>query len=129
MMNSCLLALNRDLMHYALIVRAWSAIVCSGYTSKENKFFTDKLKILDIAPTKGLSEKIKALPNINYMSIDMNSNLAMRHMDITAMDFPDNTFDCVTCYHVLEHIPDDRKAMREILRVMKPGGWAILQCL
>jgi len=97
------------------------------YLQRKTNFFTDKLKILDIAPTKGLSEKIKALPNINYMSIDMNSNLAMRHMDITAMDFPDNTFDCVTCYHVLEHIPDDRKAMREILRVMKPGGWAILQ--
>ena len=48
-------------------------------------------------------------------------------MDITDMQFPSNYFDCVICYHVLEHIPDDQKAMEEIFRVLKPGGWAILQ--
>jgi SAM-dependent methyltransferase len=51
----------------------------------------------------------------------------MLRMDITRISLTDNQFDCVICYHVLEHIPDDQKAMRELFRVLKPGGWAILQ--
>ena len=51
----------------------------------------------------------------------------MEKMDITQIDYPDNTFDCILCNHVLEHVPNDLKAMQEIERVLKPGGWAILQ--
>jgi SAM-dependent methyltransferase len=47
----------------------------------------------------------------------------MAAMDITALQFPDESFDAVICHHVLEHIPDDRKALAELYRVMKPGGW------
>ncbi|MFH1196288.1 MAG: glycoside hydrolase family 99-like domain-containing protein [bacterium] len=97
------------------------------YLSRKTNFFKDKIKLLDIAPSKCLSGIFKKLPNVEYMSIDLNSPLAMRHMDITSLDFPDDSFDCIICYHVLEHIPDDRKAMRELRRVLKPGGWAILQ--
>lgn len=50
----------------------------------------------------------------------------MVKMDITDIQFPPETFDVVYCSHVLEHVPDDRKAMREFWRVLKPGGWAIL---
>jgi ubiquinone/menaquinone biosynthesis C-methylase UbiE len=46
---------------------------------------------------------------------------------LTAIQYPDNSFDAIYCSHVLEHIPDDRAAMRELFRVLKPGGWAILQ--
>lgn len=48
-------------------------------------------------------------------------------MDIHEMPFDDQTFDVVFCNHVMEHVADDRKAMKEILRVMKPGGWSIIQ--
>lgn len=51
----------------------------------------------------------------------------MVKMDVTNIAMPDNQFDCIICYHVLEHIPDDEKAMTELFRVLKPGGWAILQ--
>lgn len=51
----------------------------------------------------------------------------MRMMGITAIDFPDSSFDAVLCFHVLEHVADDRMAIREVFRVLKPGGWAILQ--
>lgn len=46
-------------------------------------------------------------------------------MDITGIQHPDDSFDVVYCSHVLEHVPDDRKAMREFYRVLKPSGWAI----
>lgn len=51
----------------------------------------------------------------------------MVKMDITNINLPDNQFDCVLCWHVLEHIPDDEKAIRELFRILKPLGWAILQ--
>jgi ubiquinone/menaquinone biosynthesis C-methylase UbiE len=46
--------------------------------------------------------------------------------DLTAIPHLDHTFDIIYCSHVLEHIPDDRKAMRELWRVLKPGGWALI---
>jgi ubiquinone/menaquinone biosynthesis C-methylase UbiE len=72
-------------------------------------------------------EKCKKLPNLDYVSADISSPLAMIKMNITNINLPDNQFDCIICYHVLEHIIDDQKAMRELYRVLKPGGWAILQ--
>lgn len=74
-----------------------------------------------------LQRKFRALPNLDYISVDLESPIAMAKMDITDMQFPDNHFDCIICYHVLEHIPHDRRAMKEIVRVLKPSGWAILQ--
>jgi SAM-dependent methyltransferase len=47
-------------------------------------------------------------------------------MDITDIHYPDNSFDVIYCSHVLEHVTDDRKAMRELARVLKPGGWALI---
>jgi len=67
------------------------------------------------------------LNNIDYLTADLNPEQVMVKMDITAIQYPDKTFDAILCNHVLEHIPDDRKAMSELHRVLKPGGWAILQ--
>jgi len=69
----------------------------------------------------------KNLTNIDYISADISSPLAMLRMDITNISLADNLFDCIICYHVLEHILDDQRAMRELFRVLKPGAWAILQ--
>jgi SAM-dependent methyltransferase len=84
-------------------------------------------QLLHIAPEQCFYKKFKSLPNLKYVTADLESPLAEIKMDIQAMPFEDNAFDVVLFNHVLEHIPDDKKAMREILRVMKPGGWAILQ--
>lgn len=87
-----------------------------------------RIRLLDIAPTKGLINFFKSHQNIEYISIDLNSPLAMYHMDISRLiNFPDGYFDIVVCYHVLEHIKEDEKALREIYRVLKPGGFAIVQ--
>ena len=61
------------------------------------------------------------------MSADIVSPSTMVKMDITDIKLPNDQFDCILCYHVLEHIPDDEKAMKELFRILKPGGWAILQ--
>jgi ubiquinone/menaquinone biosynthesis C-methylase UbiE len=61
------------------------------------------------------------------VSFDQNSPLAEVKGDLTALPFEDERFDVVFCNHVLEHIADDLTAMRELYRVLKPGGWGIVQ--
>jgi SAM-dependent methyltransferase len=97
------------------------------YLKERTNFFKDNLKVLDIAPMPSFKKKCIALPNIDYVGADISSPLADLKMDILNIPLPDNQFDCIICYHVLEHIPDDKKAIRELVRVLKPGGWAIIQ--
>lgn len=84
-------------------------------------------KVLDVAPEEILQRRLQALPNIEYLSIDLESPLAMRKMDITKLELSDASYDVIFCNHVFEHIPDDLAAMRELRRVLRPGGWAIMQ--
>ena len=82
--------------------------------------------MLHISPEACLTQKFKSNPSIIYLSADILP-YAMFEMDITNIFFPDDTFDVVYVSHVLNCIPDDRKAIRELFRVMKPGGWGVLQ--
>lgn len=82
-------------------------------------------RLLHVAPEPCLAEKFRQ--EYDYLSIDLDGERAMMAMDITAMTFEDESFDAIVCNHVLEHIPDDKKAMKELYRVLKPGGWASLQ--
>jgi SAM-dependent methyltransferase/MoaA/NifB/PqqE/SkfB family radical SAM enzyme len=97
------------------------------YLKERTNFFTDRLKVLHIAPEKIYQDAFQALPNLDYVSADISSPLAMIMMDITDIPFDEKMFDVIICSHVLEHVPDDRKAMRELYRVLKPDGWGILQ--
>lgn len=97
------------------------------YLKNETPFFIEKLKVLHMAPEQSFYGIFKKLSNLEYVSADLSSPLADVKADITALPFPDNTFDVVLCNHVLEHIPDDHKAMSELYRVMKRGGWGIFQ--
>lgn len=97
------------------------------YLQQQTDFFTLPYKVLDVAPEEFMQRKLRSLPNIDYLSVDLESPLAMKKMDITKLELPDNSFDVVFCNHVFEHIPDDRAAMRELSRVLKPNGWAVLQ--
>jgi SAM-dependent methyltransferase len=97
------------------------------YLKNHTNFFREPLKVLHFAPEYCLQKKFKKQPNLDYLSADLFSHLAMTKIDITDIPHRDNTFDVILCSHVLEHIPDDRKAMKELLRVLKPNGWAILQ--
>jgi len=67
------------------------------------------------------------MENLDYTSADLYSSVSMVKMDITNILYKENSFDVILVSHVLEHVIDDRKAMRELFRVLKPGGWAIIQ--
>jgi SAM-dependent methyltransferase len=83
-------------------------------------------KLLHIAPELNMRSLFSSIDSIDYLSADIADVSAMVRMDITDIQYPDNSFDVIYCSHVLEHVPDDRKAMGEFLRVLKPGRWAIL---
>lgn len=97
------------------------------YLKNKTNIFYKELKVLHIAPRENLQKVLKSCANIDYLSADLRSPLAMIKMDITNIKCEDNLFDIIICNHVLEHIPNDQKAMSELYRVLKPGGWAILQ--
>jgi len=97
------------------------------YLKQKTDFFHQPLRVLDVAPSFFMQQKLRHCVHLDYLSTSLDDPWAMTHMDLTAIPLPDNYFDCILCYHVLEHITDDRKAMKELWRVLKSGGWAILQ--
>ena len=97
------------------------------YLTNETDLLTQKIKVLHIAPEQAFYKKFKQLKNWDYITSDLHSPLADIKADITNLPFPDNEFDLILCNHVLEHIPDDTQAMKELYRVMKPNGMGIFQ--
>ena len=97
------------------------------FLKQETNFFTAPIKLLHFAPEQAFYKRFKKLQNIEYTTTDLNSPLADVKADICNLPFKDHQFDVILCNHVLEHIPDDKKAMSELFRVLKPGGWAIFQ--
>ncbi|MDE3743633.1 class I SAM-dependent methyltransferase [Maribacter polysaccharolyticus] len=97
------------------------------FLKKETDFFISDLKVLHFAPEQAFYKKFRRMENIDYTTTDLNSPLADVEADICDLPFKDNTYDVILCNHVLEHIPNDQKAMQELYRVMKPGGWGIFQ--
>jgi SAM-dependent methyltransferase len=82
-------------------------------------------RLLHVAPEPCIAEKLREASGPGYLSADLMSD-AMEQMDICDIHYPDASFDAIYCNHVLEHVADDRKAMREFRRVLRPHGWAII---
>ncbi|WP_446011998.1 class I SAM-dependent methyltransferase [Candidatus Electrothrix sp.] len=97
------------------------------YLKHKTNIFLKEVKVLHVAPEMELCRIIKIHNNIDYLTTDISGINVMKKMDITNIDFPDETFDVIICNHVLEHIEDDGKAMTELHRVLKNEGWGILQ--
>jgi len=89
--------------------------------------FNKRLKLLHVAPETKIACLFSDNQGIEYITADLNPQGVMMKMDITKIQFADNSFDFIICNHVLEHVVDDQKAMSELYRVLKPGGGAILQ--
>lgn len=97
------------------------------FLQQRTDFFSAKLKLLHIAPELCFMDIFNKMPNLEYVTADLESPLAKVKMDVHQIPFNEETFDVVFCNHVMEHVEDDIKAMREIRRVLKTGGWAIIQ--
>ncbi|MFS4416313.1 class I SAM-dependent methyltransferase [Maribacter sp. 2307ULW6-5] len=97
------------------------------YLKHRTRFFTAPLKVLHFAPEQAFYHRFKKLKNLDYVTTDLNSPLAEVKADICDLPFKDASFDVILCNHVLEHVPDDTKAMQELYRVLKKGGWGIFQ--
>jgi SAM-dependent methyltransferase len=102
------------------------------YLTGKDGFFTNKKRLLHVAPERGLFKRFMESAAIEYFPVDKFSKgyvypAGTRSMDVCDLKFEDGYFDYIICSHVLEHVPDDRKGMSELFRVLKKGGEGIIQ--
>ena len=97
------------------------------FLNTKTNFFDGNLRILHIAPELCFIKRFEAIHGDNYITADIESPLAKVKLDVLQMPFAEAEFEVVFCNHVMEHVADDMQAMREIYRVLKPGGWGIIQ--
>lgn len=82
--------------------------------------------MLHVAPEPCLEPRLRERLGEGYLTADLHDPDAMLRIDVTDIDRDDESFDVILCSHVLEHVEDDRVAMRELRRVLRGAGWAIL---
>jgi SAM-dependent methyltransferase len=97
------------------------------YLKNNTDFFSANYKVLHFAPEQAFYKRFRNMKNLDYVTTDLNSPLADVKADICNLPFKDNEFDVIFCNHVLEHIPNDTKAMQELYRILKPGGFGVFQ--
>jgi SAM-dependent methyltransferase len=97
------------------------------FLEEKTNLFSERLRLFEVSPKYSFSRRFKAMLNLNYFGADLicRPHISAR-MDLTAVPIRSGTFDAVICVHVLEEIMDDRKAMSELYRILKPGGWAVI---
>jgi SAM-dependent methyltransferase len=97
------------------------------YLKNHSDFLTKNYRLLHFAPEQPFLKRFKKMENLDYTTADLVSPIADLHIDIMQIPLPDKDYDIVFCNHVLEHVDDDIVAMKEIYRVLREGGWAIVQ--
>lgn len=97
------------------------------FLEEATNLFSDHLRLFHVSPKYSLSRRFRKMPNLQYVAGDLydRAYIGLR-MDLSATPVRSGVFDAIICIHVLEHIREDRKAMRELYRVLKPGGWALI---
>jgi SAM-dependent methyltransferase len=98
------------------------------YLTQKTDFFTKpNLKVMHIAPEQCFHKKFKEQKNLDYITGDLLSPIADMHFDLHDIPLEDNQYEVIFCNHVMEHVKDDLRCMQELYRIMKPGGWGIMQ--
>jgi SAM-dependent methyltransferase len=83
--------------------------------------------VLQVAPAASVRDWLRTLPAVRLLSVDRDPSAAELRADVTDLPLNDASFDLILCLHVLEHVPDDRAAIRQLFRVLRPGGRAVIQ--
>ena len=96
------------------------------YISHQPGLLDPGTAVLHFAPNSGIERYLRGREGLTYQTADLYAPADLK-LDLTDIAQPDASWDLVLCYHVLEHVGDDRKAMAELFRILKPGGKAILQ--
>ncbi len=96
------------------------------YLQRETTIFTTHPKVLHIAPEVSFIKRLRKLLGKNYTTADLESPLADIHFDIQDIPLEDMSFDVILCNHILEHIPDEQRALDELYRILRPNGWGVL---
>lgn len=97
------------------------------YLQRHTDFFDAPKKVLHVAPEQCFYGRFRRQSNLDYLTADLDSPIADVKMDIHDIQYPEGSFDVVFCNHVLEHVNNDKQCMRELCRVLRPGGLAIMQ--
>jgi SAM-dependent methyltransferase len=96
------------------------------YLQRHPQLLGDAGSLLHFAPEWCLQQRLQRVPGLRYVTTDLDPGKGELELDITALALADASFGAIICSHVLEHVPDDAAAMRELHRVLRPGGWAIV---
>ena len=97
------------------------------YFKEFSDFFEKPARMLHMAPEYCFIKRFRALSNLDYVTGDLDSPWADHHFDVHCIPFEDASFDFVMANHLMEHVDNDRTVLKEFYRVLKPGGWGILQ--
>lgn len=94
----------------------------------KSAFLKDHHCVLHFSPSKSLYRLLARYPGITYTSTDISGDFAaQKHLDITRIDEPDEKYDLIICYHILEHVENDRDAILELYRILKQEGICMIQ--
>lgn len=95
----------------------------------QTSFFTASLSVVHFSPNPGLYALFSRQTNLQYTAFNRapDNGKTPLEIDLAHTGLPDSHFDVAICYHVLEHVKEDRKAMSELYRILKPSGWAVAQ--
>ncbi len=98
------------------------------YLKTKTDFFKKPgIHVMHIAPEQCFHKKFKNQANLIYVTSDLESPIADMHFDLHDIPLPGDSYEVIFCNHVMEHVKDDLQCMKEIYRIMKPGGWGIMQ--
>ncbi len=98
------------------------------YLERNTDLFAERPTMLHIAPEVSLMRHFKKIyrGTKGYITADLESPLADMHFDVQDIPMAERSVDVIICNHLLEHVEDDRRAMAELYRIMRPGGWGIM---
>lgn len=95
------------------------------YLRDETDFFSAHLRVLHIAPENCFESRFRSMKNLDYVTADLEAPADVK-LDLTDAALESESFDAIFCLHILEHIPDDNAAMNELRRMIRPGGFVIV---